>query len=122
MSGYAKVMMGGSGIPAGMATAINGGVQTLVAAGTTQGTATTINLGCAFFSTVAASSGGVLSAGAPGDDVWVYNAGANALAVYPPSGAKINNVATNGSVSLATNTSIIFKCVSATQWIANLSA
>ncbi len=120
---YANKMMGGSGIPAGMATAITGGVlNTLTATGTTQATAYTVNLGTAFFSTVGASSGAVLTAGAPGDDVWIYNGGANTLTVYPPSGAKINGGSTNAGVSLGTNTSMFLRCISATQWVAILSA
>ena len=116
---YARQMMGGSGIPAGMATAINGGVQSgLTATGTTQGTAYNVNLGMAYFSTVAASTGAVLTAGAPGDETWIHNAGANALTVYPPSGAQINAAGPNTGVSLATNTGMILKCISATQWVA----
>lgn len=118
MAGYARVMMGGSGIPAGMATAINGGVQTLAGAGTTQGTATPINLGCAFFNSVGSGTGGVLTAGAPGDDVWVHNAGANSLSVYPPTGAQINAAGTNTAVAVAQNTAMQFRCISATQWSA----
>ena len=116
---YANKMMGGSGIPAQMATAITGGVlNTLTATGTTQGTAYTVGLGTAYFSTVAANTGAVLQAGAPGDEVWIHNAGANALTVYPPSGAQINAAGTNTGVSLATNTGLLLKCISATQWVA----
>ncbi len=121
MGTVARLIMQG-GQSAGTAVAITGGSQTLAGAGTTQGTATAINVGHADFTTVGSGSGGVLAAGSPGDEVTVYNAGANALAVYPPSGAKINNGATNGSVSCPTNTMMLFKCVSATVWRAMLSA
>ncbi len=119
MSGYAQVMMGGSGIPAGMATAINGGVaNALTATGTVQGDAYTLTLGCNRFTTVGAGTGAILKAGAPGDEIWVWNAGANALLVYPPSGAQINAAGSNTAVSLGTNSGYILKCISATQWIA----
>ena len=52
----------------------------------------------------------------------IYNGGANALTVYPPSGAKINGLATNAGMLLATNTACEFYCLSTTQWTGILSA
>jgi hypothetical protein len=118
----AKNMMGG-GLPGGTADAINGSVATgLTATGTTQGTALALGADINFLGTVASSTGAILYAGQSGDSQIVYNGGANALTVYPPSGAKINNASTNAGVSLATNTFCQYHCVSSTQWIANLSA
>ena len=77
----------------------------------------------AAFSTVAASSGAVLDNQATaGDTQMIYNGGANALTVYPPSGAKINGLATNAGMLLATNTACEFYCLSTTQWTGVLSA
>lgn len=118
----AKNMMPG-GVPAGMAKAINGAVAaTVSAAGTTQGTATSLKADINYISTAAASSGVILPAAETSDSLIVYNGGANAVLVYPPLGAKINAAATNGGVSVATGTRCDFTCVTATQWIGNLSA
>lgn len=118
----ARQMMGG-GLSSGQARAINGSVATaLTAAGTTQGTALAINAGTAVFGTVAASSGAILPSCEISDEVFVYNGGANALTVYPDSGAQINQVAANGGVSVGTSTAILFKRITSTRWIAVLSA
>ena len=93
------------------------------AAGTTQATATELINGINYVSTVASGSGVTLSPNAtPGGFQLIYNAGANALTVYPPSGAKINSLATNGGHVLPTNTSCEYWFVSSTQIIGNLSA
>ena len=118
----ASKMMGG-GVPAGMAKAINGDVASaLSGAGTVQGDATAINSGIAVFTTVAASSGGILPSCEIGDSVEVLNFGANTLTLYPDSGARINAVATNGGVSLATNTAMRFVRFTSTRWMAFLSS
>jgi len=120
---YTKTVMQG-GVSAGTSAAIQGGVATaLTAAGTTQGTALTLGaLDTHMIATCASGAGVVLTAGAPGDSTNIYNGGANQCLVYPPSGAKFNSLSTNGSFILPTNTAVLCKCVSATQWIANLSA
>ena len=93
------------------------------AAGTTQGTATALSAARNFLSTVASGAGVVLSASATGGvSQLVYNGGANAVKVYPPSGAKINQLAANAAVLLATTTACEFHCGSAPQWAAVLSA
>ena len=113
----------GAGYSAGQAIALNGSMNAAVAAaGTTQATATAIGAGNSFVTTAAASSGVVLPQGQPGDEFDVYNGGANAVLVYPPTGAKINSLATNGGITLATNTECHFKQWSTTQFTANLSA
>ena len=120
---YAKTVMSG-GISAMTAQAMSGGVATaLTAAGTAQGTALTLGaLDTHLIGTCASGAGVVLTAGAPGDSTNIFNGGANQCLVYPPSGAKFNALATNGSFILPTNTMATCKCVSATQWIVNLSA
>lgn len=118
----AKQMMGG-GLSAGQAKAINGSTATaLTAAGTTQGTGYAINAGTVVFSTVASGAGATLPSAEIGDEVYVYNGGANALLVYPDTSSQINQVAVNSSVSLATNTAMFFKRITSTRWIAMLSA
>lgn len=93
------------------------------AAGTTQGTATELTAADSELTTVGAGAGVVLSAQlASGDQQTVFNAGANAVKVYPPSGMKINALAANAPMTLATNTGCIFKCVSTTRVFAVLSA
>lgn len=115
-------MMGG-GISAGMAQAINGDLNNAVsAAGTTQGTATALKSGLNNVTTVASSAGVILPAAQPGDCVKVYNGGANTLTIYPPTGAKINQAATNAGISLGVNTYMYLDCFSSTQWKAILSA
>jgi len=118
----AKKIMGG-GLSAGNAKAINGDVASgLTATGTNQATALAINAGVVVFGTVAGSTGAILPSGEISDDVWLYNGGANALTIYPDSGSKINEQATNGGVSLATATSMLLKKVTTTKWIGILSA
>lgn len=95
----------------------------IAAAGTTQGTATVITNAVNFLSTVVSGSGIVLpSTATAGDCVFIYNGGANAVKVYPDSGAKINGLATNAGVLIGTNTSVEFWRGSSTQWAAVLSA
>lgn len=121
MLGY-KVM--GAGIPGLAVQAICMDAATgISAAGTTQGTATALSNAINFLSTVAAGSGVVLSSSATlGDSQYVYNGGANPVKVYPHSGAKINGLATNAPMLLATATGCMFICGSATQWGGLLSA
>lgn len=122
MGGLAKRIMGG-GISAGAAKAINGDIRTgISAAGTTQGTATELTAAENYVSTVASGAGVKLLSCEISDEQGVYNAGANALTLYPDSGSKINGGAANGSISLATNTYIRFKRLTSTQWVGLLSA
>ena len=117
-----KNMMQG-GLSAGQVSAINGQIASgLTATGTTQGTALAISADINSFGTVASGTGAKLFAAMPGDSQIVYNGGANALTVYPPTGARINGVAVNGGVALGTNTFCEYFCVSATQWIGDMSA
>ena len=117
-----KVM--GSGMPGLTITAVCSDTATaLSAAGTTQGTATELTAADSEITTVGSGSGVVLSSKlAPGDEQTVYNAGANPLKVYPPSGMKINSLAANASMTLATNTACFYKCLSTTRVMAVLSA
>lgn len=117
----ARVM--GGGFSAGQARALAGGVAaTVSAAGTTQGTATALVASKNLVSTVAASSGVRLPLVEIGDDVLIYNGGANALTVYPPTSGRINVASANTGISLATETAILITRMSSTRWVAILSA
>ena len=121
MLGY-KVF--GAGIPGLAVQALCQDALTgISAAGTTQGTATALTNAVNFISTVTANTGVILPANSTaGDSVFIYNGGANSLKVYPTSGASINQLSANASVTLATNTGLILFCGSTTQWGAVLSA
>lgn len=83
----------------------------IVATGTTQATAYPLGAVRSRFGTVAASTGAVLPAAAPGDEFTVTNFGANALAVYPPLGGSLNNGAANTAVNVAANGTTIYVCM-----------
>jgi hypothetical protein len=94
----------------------------LSGAGTTQGTATVITKQTNEFTTVAASSGAILPGPEQGEFIFVANAGANALNVYPASGHSINALSANTAFSLAAGKNAIFWAATASKWYANLSA
>ena len=111
------------GTPPQTATAICGGVTTLTAAGSTQGTATLIGSGTASVTIVSSSGKGVqLPSCAPGSSVFVWNGGANTTHVYGQTGEAIGAGAANALFALATKKSAVFLKVSATQWAQNLTA
>ena len=115
-------MMGG-GVSAFQARAINGDVApTVSAAGTTQGTAKALKAGINVITTAAASSGVILPACEVADQVEILNLGANAVTVYPDTGARVNAIAANGGFTLATNTAVKVRRFSSTRWAAFLSA
>lgn len=95
----------------------------LTANGTTQGTATLCSDEYNEFGTVAASGACILPSEnqvglTPGDEVWVINEGANALAVFPPVGGYINAGAVNVSVSVAVGAYAIFvRTLTASKWV-----
>ena len=114
------------GIHTSTATAIGGSVATgLSGAGATQATATAITAVTSVFTTVAASQGAILPNGVQiGDELFVRNGGANALAVYPPVGGTINGGAANAAFSVTAAKGAVFKCLSnnGLDFIAILSA
>ena len=121
MLGY-KVFQ--AGLPGLAVQAICQDVKTSVsAAGTTQCTATSLTAADSEVTTVAAGSGVVLSGSATaGDTQTVFNAGANPLKVYPPSGQQINALPSNQHMNLGLNTGVLLKKVSSTRWFGVLSA
>lgn len=112
----------GSGLPGlAVASLCNDAASGLTATGTNQATAYAMTAADNEFTTVASGTGAILYAGTPGDEQWVYNAGANALTVYPPTGSKINSLSTNAGVLVPTNTACAFKCLTSTRWVGVLS-
>lgn len=106
-----------------LATSIVGGVTSLVAAGSTQGTATLLGSGTGYITIVSSSGKGVqLPACTPGSSIYMWNGGANTAHVYGQTGDAIGAGATNAAFALATKKGAIFKRVSSTQWGQNLSA
>ena len=112
------------GTSAMSAQAINGRVATgLTAAGTTISDALDLNATINVVSTVAASTGVQLYSMLIGDEMEVYNAGANSLKVYPQSSSvAINQLAAGSAMLLPVATGCKYRQVSATQIIAYLSA
>lgn len=95
----------------------------LTATGTTQADAYVLAAASNAFSTVASGTGAVLySVTVAGDSQMVYNGGANALKVYPPSGEKLNALATDAPMTLAVNTACLFSKLTPTVWTGILSA
>src|SRR4051812_2487987 len=88
----------------------------VVAAGTTQATATLLINGMNGVLTAAANSGVILNSNSLTSDTQVvYNGGANPVKVYPPVGSKINGLPTNTGMILATNTTCVFWFLNDTQ-------
>lgn len=123
MSALAKDIMGGGFSPAG-AQAINGQFALAVsAAGTTISDATQLKATNNTVTTVASGAGVLLYDGVIGDTIYIYNGGANALKVYPPTSSQtINQLSAGTAISLGVNTAVMLKKFSATAWIGWLSA
>lgn len=100
--------------------------NSLTATGTVQADALQVTSVLNIFSTVASGTGARLNSSAALDGQTqrqvIYNGGANTLKIYPATGQKINQLATNSGISLARFTACVFYLVSTTQWIAHLSA
>lgn len=101
--------------------------NSLTATGSSQGTALAIPSDFVVFTTVAASTGGILPASTgnvaqPGDTYIVVNHGANALSVYPPNGGKIANGSTNAAFSVAASKTAWFLSLGSGNWAALVSA
>jgi hypothetical protein len=121
----------GMGAPPAGAGFMTGDVAAnLTATGATQGTALAMFANFNQFTNVAASTGCVLPAissvpmlgVANGDSIEVFNAGANALAVYPPLGSSINGLAVNTAISVLANKAARFIQLAPTAWGSILSA
>lgn len=113
----------GSGTPPLQAVNIVGDVASaLTATGTSQATAYACSAIINEFTTTASSTGALLPVTAPGDDVFIYNGGAQTLSVYGQTGESIQNGSANAAFSVATNKGAWFKKVSTTRFAAILTA
>ena len=93
------------------------GVTTgITAAGSTQGTATTLTRPINVVSTVASGAGIILPTVPAGARIIIVNTSENALNVYPPSGAVINSGSTNAAYSQPAGARLEYFSVSTTQW------
>ena len=92
------------------------------AAGTTQGDATVIAAQTNQFTTVGANQGARLPWPEQGDFIFVANAGANALRVYPHFGHGINALAADAFFSLPAARNALFWAATGDRWYALLSA
>lgn len=95
----------------------------LTAAGTGQSDALQLAANLNQVTTVASGTGVKLFATpAAGDVVMIYNAGANALTVYPQTSGTINQLSANAGVTLAINTGMILFAATTSAWMAIMSA
>ena len=117
-----NIMKGGWS--AGNAKAVNGNVATgLTATGTIITDALDLTADTNVIATAASGTGVQLPSCEIGDSCEVYNGGANTVVVYPDASANQINAITAGSgFNLATNTSSFCRKITATRWIAFLSA
>jgi hypothetical protein len=121
MTTASKIIPGG--ISAVAASAIVGDITTgIVAAGSTQATATVLTTDINVVATTALSTGVLLPVGENSKSMTVFNGGANSLLVYPPVGGTINGASANAGITLATLKGARFEYISSLTIIANLSA
>ena len=90
--------------------------NSISAAGSTQGTGTALTTSYNVVTTVAASAGVVLPTATAGLICVVVNRGANALSVYPASGAAIDGASTNAAVLVGVNATSVYEAATSTQW------
>jgi hypothetical protein len=105
----------GSGLFATQADAVNGSNNlNVIAAGSTQATATLLQASTNVVTTVAAGAAGViLPVSDVGDEILVANTdSADTLSVYPPVGGRIGTAAVNTAVTQATNVNRTYRCIS----------
>lgn len=94
-------------------------VASVAAAGSTQGDATAITeTGPALIEVTGADAtkGAALPAAAAGQVLFVKNAAAAVLKLYPASGDAINGLAANASLDMAANTSAVLCAKDGTTW------
>jgi hypothetical protein len=90
----------------------------LTAAGSNQSTALGLTSYNSVVETVTASTGVRLpSSPVLGEPVRIWNRGANALSVYPQTGAAIEALATNAAYSLPVNKAVELVPITATLWL-----
>lgn len=120
-----KSRLMGVGLSAGQAEQIVGDTATgLTATGSaiTDALRLTAAVNCV---TTTASSTGVILPGdtQPGDEISVFNDGAQTLTVYPPASTQeINDAGDGAGHSVAANKGASYRRLNATQWMAILTA
>jgi len=103
-----------SGLSTSAATAIVGLVTMgITAAGSAYSDATALTTSINVVTTAAASTGVQLPQGEVGDTFTVVNLGANALAVYPPTGGTVNGGSANAALSVGAGKTGKFICTAA---------
>ena len=112
------------GLSYGTAKAINGQISAAVtAAGTTISDATALTTSISVITTAAALTGVKLPSAEIGDSVEIFNAGANAVTVYPDSSSnQVNSLGAGTGFALATNTAVWLRKFTSTRWAGFLSA
>lgn len=115
-----KSKMMGVGFAAAQADQLAGaGATGLVATGSSATDALLISSHLNAVATTASSTGVVLSTSfTPGDEVYVFNGGANTLAIYPPSGATMDNTT---SATIVTLKGIRLVCAATNIWVSHKS-
>ena len=123
MPSISKMM--GFGLAPQVAGAVTGDVvNNVTATGTTQATALALSANHNLLTVVALNSGVMLPAiSSPpglgvsnGDQITVYNNGANPAAVYPPLGSTIGLAAVNTAVAVASGKASRFTMLTPTIW------
>lgn len=89
---------------------------TVSAAGTTQGTGTSLTNTYNLVTTATADQGVVLPSAAAGKTVKIVNATSVSIKVYPASGEQIDSLSANAAKSLAAGSSLDLVCASGTVW------
>lgn len=116
----------GVGMPAEQAILLGQGVLTTVTgAGTTQGTATAISSSASSITSAASATGAILPSAATITRIFFLQNSPSSTAdavVYPPSGGRINNLATNAGVTVPIGQTLWIQRQSSTQWLAVGSA
>lgn len=115
----------GGGMSAGTVLSMVGDMQdNVTAAGTTQATAALIYGDNVIITTAAASSGVIIGGPTftPGDEMVIFNLGANTVLVYPPLGGIINALSANAGFSIAAGKSATLIARSSVNFVAAASA
>lgn len=117
----------GLGMPAGLAAGLGGQYGAVTAAGSSQTTATDVNSSMSVIASADGTKGVQLPAVEVGAEIWLFNNAGSTCPVYPDSGAAICVPGTglgsaDAAFSLLTYKTGIFKKVTSTQWLVNVSA
>lgn len=83
------------------------------AAGTVQGDATALTAQVNVVTTVASGAGVILPTHGP---IWIRNAGATSLKIWPPVGDAINSLGANNAATLAMGGSVMLDTADEAQW------